>query len=485
MTKRYQIILFWALMAAGLVMHILFWIHKTGMHYPDEIFQYIEPAFVRIRGFGWLPWEFNRGVRNWSLIAFYGGWMKIFITLGFEGAWLHKLIGLHNTILALAIVPAAWRLGRLYGGERAGWMAAALSALFPPIVYFTPHPLSEVPSMVLGVWGLTLWLEGRGKDNEARLAFLAGMLLGFSVVVRFFAGMLLIVPFFDYLVRAFWRRKGILYFILGGLVPLAVLGLSDWITWGKPFHSAIEYFRYNILEWGNVDHGVSPWWQYFAWTMDRLNWGLILFVPFFILGLWRTRLLFATAALALLTLSLIAHKEERFMMGLLPLFIVTFAAGADLVLKRLKARELVRAGAAAALCAGLIAAGGLGASRLEWHWLGGYFEAQDYVGRQPDVTGCMFKGRLHLSGGSVYINRNIPMDSYQIGLSRNPLFNYFIFPDDSSEARVARTRAWDELAVFDGLAVFRKPQSARPEPKFPAIKTPVLVPKHPPPKPSP
>ncbi len=484
MTKRYQIVLFWAIVAAGLVLHILFWMHKKGMHYPDEIFQYIEPAFVRLKGFGWLPWEFNRGVRNWTLIAFYGGWMKVFMTFGIEGAWLHKLIGLHNTILALAIVPAAWRLGRLYGGETAAWMAAALSALFPPIVYFTPHPLSEVPSMVLSVWGITLWLEGRKRDDEARHAFLAGMLLGFAVVVRFFAGMLLIVPLFDYLVRAVWKRKGLVTFILGGLVPLAVLGLSDWITWGMPFHSAIEYFRYNILEWGNVDHGVSPWWQYIDWILVRMNWGLILFLPLLILGLWRTRLLFATTALALLTLSLISHKEERFMFGLLPLFIVSFTAGVDVVLSRIKVRAAVRIAAAAALCAGLLAAGGLGTSKLEWHWLAGYFEAQDFVGRQADVSGCMFKGRLHLSGGSVYINRNIPMDSYQIGLSRNPLFNYYIFPDDSSEARVARTRKWDELAVFDGLAVFRKQESTRPAPKPSLIKSPITTPKLAP-KPSP
>jgi phosphatidylinositol glycan class B len=463
MTKRWQVVLLWSILAAGLVMHVIFWMNKKGMHYPDEIFQYIEPAFVKLRGFGWLPWEFDRGVRNWTLIALYGGLMKIFMAFGAEGHWLHRLISLHNTILALAIVPACWRLGKLYGGELAGWTAAALGAFYPPIVYFTPHPLSEVPAMVLSTWGLTLWLEGRGREkaDELKYAFLAAALLGMSVVMRFFSAMLLIVPCLDYAVRIFRRPRTGLAFFLGALVPIAVLGLSDWVTWGAPFHSAIEYFRYNILEWGNADHGVSPWDQYFLWSWQRVNWGLIVLVPFFILGLWRTRLLVLTSAFCLAVLSLIAHKEERFMVGLLPLFLVTFAAGLAVAGGWLKDRLRYTVPAAVLSSAVLVATGGYGVSKLEWHWLGGYFDAQAWVGQQKDVTGCMFTGRIHLSGGATTINKNVPMDSYQSQLGRNPLFNYFIFPKDSADARLAATRHWIERARIDEMIVYQKPPPPR------------------------
>lgn len=465
MKNRREIIFFWSIIAAGLIVHVIFWFYKRGMHYPDEIFQYIEPAFVRLKGFGWLPWEFNRGVRNWTLIGFYGGWMKIFMAFGAEGAWLHRLISLHNTILALAVVPAALRLGRLYGGEVGGWTAAALCALFPSIIFFTPHPLGEVPSMVLSTWGLALWLEGRGSDREHKFAFLAGVLLGMSVVIRFFAGVLVIIPLLDYFVRIFRKKKGFVFYALGGLVALAVLGLTDWLTWGVPFHSAIEYFRYNILEWGNVHHGTSPWWQYFGWMLERINWGLILFIPFFIIGAWRTRLLVATCALGLLTLSLIAHKEERFILGLLPLFLITFSAGIAQASAWMKDRRWFCVPAALIAGAVITATSAVGVAKLEWHWLSGYFDAQAYVGKQDDVSGCMFKGRLHLSGGSTYINKNIPMDSYQPGLSRNPLFNYFIFPEDSPDAALARKRKWMEKATFDDLIVFQKPRPTKHAPK--------------------
>jgi phosphatidylinositol glycan class B len=459
MSRRWQIALFWTVAVAGVALHCVFWLRKTGMHYPDEIFQYIEPAFVRLKGFGWLPWEFNRGVRNWSLIAYYGGWMKLFMAFGADGAWLHRLIGLHNTLLALAVFPAALRLGRLYGGETGGWTAAVLTAVLPPVVFFTPHPLSEVPSMVLSTWGIVFWLEGRGREDERRHAFLAGMLIGLSVVVRFFSAVFVLVPFFDYAARLLRRKGGMLYYMLGGLVAVALLGVSDWLTWGRPFHSALEYFRYNILEWGNADHGVSPWWQYLLWLLQRINWGLAVFIPVLLIGAWRTKLLFVTSLLALASLSFIAHKEERFILGIWPLLLITFSAGVAQVGRwsRYRGRVWIDAAAASFLSAVLLVSTSLGTAKLEWHWLGSLFKAQEFVGKHNDVSGCMFEGRLHLSGGSSYINKNVPMDSYQVRLSRNPLFNYFIFLDDSVEARFARTKKWVELARIDDVVVFRRP----------------------------
>ncbi|MBW2261405.1 MAG: hypothetical protein JRG91_05465 [Deltaproteobacteria bacterium] len=457
MSRRNHIILFWSIIAVGLVVHVACWLTKTGMHYPDEIFQYVEPAYIRLEGYGWLPWEFSRGVRNWTLIAFYGGWMKIFLLLGAEGAWLHRLIGLHNTVLALAIVPAALRMGRLYGGEIAGWTAAAVCAVLPPVLFYSPHPLSEVPAMVLTTWGLTLWLEGRGDPaREGRLAFIAALLLGLSVVIRFFSAAFLIVPTIDYAFRLFQRNRAFLYYAAGGLVSIAVLAFSDWVTWGTPLHSAIEYFRYNLLEWGNAHHGVSPWWQYLDWMVERIGWGLVLFLPLILLGLWRTRLVSAIWIIAIVGLSAIAHKEERFMLSCWPLMVVTFSAGIARLGEVLTTAGRRRALVAAVAGAALVASTAWGVSKLDWHWYGPLFEAQQYVGRQPDATGCMFSGRIHLSGGSAWINRNVPMDSYQADLGRNPLFNYFIVKDGTHEATRARLRRWVEQARFEDYVVYRR-----------------------------
>ncbi len=455
-----DIVLFWSIMVVGLAVHVLFWALKQGMHHPDEIFQYIEPAFVRLEGMGWLPWEFDRGVRNWTLIAYYGGWMKLFMLLGAQGEWLHKLICLHNAVLALAVVPAVRRLGERYGGESGGWMAAMLAAVFPPIAFFSPHSLSEVPSMVLSTWGIVLWLEGRGTEREMRCAFLAGALCGFSVVARFFSAVLLLVPLFDYLFRAFRKNRAIWMFVLGGLLPLGVLAISDWITWGAPLHSAIEYFRYNILEWKNAVHGTSPWWQYLGWLFERLNFGLILFIPLLLIGILRARLLFLTICIPLVVLSLIAHKEERFMLCLWPLVLVIFAAGTSQLCEWVKSwhpESRLTSVIAVVSFAAIVTATSFGVEKLEWRWLGGILAAQSYVGRQPDATGCMFRSRQHLTGGYVYLDRNIPMISYRSNLSHNPLFNYFIFTARSREALRARRLRWEEMARFDDIVVFRRP----------------------------
>jgi len=464
MNNKKNIIFFWLVAISGLLLHVVFWVFKTGMHYPDEIFQYIEPAFIRIKGFGWLPWEFDRGVRNWTLIAFYGGWMKLFSFLGADGEWLHRLIGLHNTILALAIFPACLRLGRLYGGEVGAWTAGIISALLPPIVFFTPHPLSEVPSMVLTTWGIVFWLEGRRFSNETKPAFKAGVLLGLGVVVRFFSAVLLIVPFIDYLIRIRQTKKGFIWFVTGGMVAIAVLGISDWLTWGKPFHSAIEYFRYNILEWGNAEHGVSPWWQYITWLWERLDrWGFVFFFAFIFLGMWKTKLIFATFLFGFISLSLISHKEERFILGLWPLMIIPFATSVSLITKFLSEKffkslrpNFTKTVVSVLFNSILFVSSAIGTSKLEWHWLGNLFEAQKFVGKQSDLSGCMFSGRVHLSGGASYLNRNVPLDSYQASLNHNPLFNYYILQENSSEANLARAKKWKEIARFSNLIVFKR-----------------------------
>jgi hypothetical protein len=459
--EKTEIIGIWAVILVGLAVHIGFWLAKSGMHYPDEIFQYLEPAFVRLKGCGWLPWEFDRGVRNWVLIAFYGGWMKVLMALGIEGMWLHRLIGLHNTLLSLCLVPAGFRLGYYFSGKVGAWTCALLFSIFPPIVFFTPHPLSEVPSMVLVIWGLVHWIEGKKEESKNKKAFFSGLFLGFGALIKFSSGIFLIVPFFDYLVRSF-KSKRVFFFILGGFIPFIVLGVSDWVTWGGAFHSAIEYFRYNILEWRNIDHGVSPWWQYFQWIFERLSWSLVIFIPLFIWGIRQTWPLVLVSVVGMLCLSLIAHKEERFMLIFWPLFITTFAAGLRNLLSIFNQRPLV-SGFVSFISIGLVVIyGSIGVAKLDWHWLSGYFKAQDYVGRQPDASGCMFYERIHLSGGYIYLNRNIPMFSYDYRLSQNPLFNYFLFPEGSPYEQMARQQGWSKEAYFDGIYVFRRPETTQP-----------------------
>lgn len=464
MRNHYKIALLWVIFMIGFAVHLLFWIVKTGMHYPDEIFQYIEPAFVKLRGFGWLPWEFNRGVRNWTLIGFYGGWMKVFMFFGAEGYLLHKLISLHNALISLILIPAGYRLGKCFGDELSAWLCAVLFGVFPPVVYFTPHPLSEVPSTILVVWGIVFWIESMESPGKApqrwKEPFLCGCLLGMAVVARFFSAVFLIVPALYYFIGLFRRKKSFLFFLLGGLLPLLVLGVSDWLTWGTAFHSAIEYFRYNIIEWGNVQHGISPWWQYFKWVGQRLNWALVVFAPLFVAGLWRTRLLVFAYGTAMLVLCLIAHKEERFFLPLWPLVIVTFTSGFAVLNGFLKSdrRWVLASKISAAVLIFLVVNffSYKGVKKLPFHWLENYFAAQSFVGSIPDSSGCMFHGRLHLSGGSVYLNKNIPMDTFQLRLSRNPLFNYFIFPQKSYETRMAHRKGWKEVKRFGDLIVFKK-----------------------------
>ena len=96
----------------GLALRLYYAAVKAGMHYPDELYQYLEPAYWHIHGFGDLVWEYERGVRNWILPSYYGGLIEIGEAIGLHTWRLHRFLAYHNAILSVLVVPAGFRLGR-------------------------------------------------------------------------------------------------------------------------------------------------------------------------------------------------------------------------------------------------------------------------------------------------------------------------------------------------------------------------------------
>jgi len=391
----------WALIAAGAAARLLAWMLRPALH-PDEVFQYLEPAWQRLHGYGWPPWEWAAGVRSWILPGYHGAWMVILGWLGIEGgAAAHAFFQLHWAAASLLLIPAAWRAGeKLSGSEEGGFRAAALCALLPTLVWFAPHTLTEVPSAILMTWGYA-----------AAGASAIGILFSSAVCLRIPNAPLALPVLFS------WRA------IPWALLPLAAFGMIDWITWGRPFHSAIGFLDYNFVQGRAVEHGRSPPFEYFAWIWSRLGpAGAVLFfapIALRIRFVWRCAL---PAALLVVLLSTQGHKEERFLLAAWPLFAIAWGAAVA---------PLRRAAVAAALVA-------ICASNAHGIWRGpvhdysgraGLFAAQSWVGEQPDATGLLVEGRFHLSGGFFLLRRNLPLETWAPALARNPIFNYAALPD--------------------------------------------------------
>jgi hypothetical protein len=119
----------------------------------------------------------------------------------------------------------------------------------------------------------------------------------------------------------------------GGAIIASLLGALDWHSWGRPFHSLRSYLEFNVLSDGAAERfGAEPWWYYGPWLLATAvvwAWPALAIASY----LWRKRegraiapsgLFLWCAAVYVVAISLVAHKELRFLYPAL----VLLAAGA-------------------------------------------------------------------------------------------------------------------------------------------------------------
>lgn len=440
-----------ALLGLGLMARVAAFALRPSLH-PDEIFQYLEPAWLRLHGYGWPAWEWAAGLRSWVLPGYHGAWMALLERLGVrEGSRAAAFLQLHWAVLSLAVVPAAFRAAAALAGERAGLVAAALCALLPELLWFAPHTLTELPAALLATWGLAFHFEGRratGRD-ELRSALRTGVLLSFAVCLRLPDAPLSLVPVLDLLLRRRFTALGAL--AAAALGPIAFFGAVDWLTWGKPFHSALAFLEYNLVEGRAGEHGISPAFEYLALFWDRTSGAIALAL---LVALWAVRASWPALLPALLLIAALStqpHKEERFALAAWPLLAIALAAAA-----RPRRWALPAALVAGALLLAGNAAGLLRMPAQDYSGRAGLYDAEAWVGRQPDATGLLVEGRFHLSGGFVFLSRDLPLETFDPALVADPIFSHAAVRDGGAEelrcARLGWQRAWSAR----GFSVFRR-----------------------------
>jgi len=85
----------------------------------------------------------------------------------------------------------------------------------------------------------------------------------------------------------------------GGLIPVAVFGATDWITYGAPFQSYIEYVRIHLTQGVTSSFGVSPpeWYFQSLWV----HWKYALPVVAMLVALrTRTSMIWIATAMAII-----------------------------------------------------------------------------------------------------------------------------------------------------------------------------------------
>jgi hypothetical protein len=297
----------------------LFLAHRFfGFLTGDEV-EVLGEAFRRALRFPYTPWE----VRN------------LFVpdVVVAPVVWLVKHLGVTDTgrVIELAALPfialtavttlLVRRLALQWsdGDERAATIAMLLFALhwIPLCFGSTVYPRTLAMACIAAA---ALIAERR--------PILAGALVGVAFTDRFseivfLLPVLLLIPR-----RQAWRA-------LAGaaLVILITSGVYDWLTYGVPFSSAWKFAHLTVVErdFASRVKYQSPFW----YATNILRWCAPTLLP--LAWLARARVRWAFLAVPLVALSIVNHKELRYVQTLVPFLAVAAGIGASLLWRERRA----------------------------------------------------------------------------------------------------------------------------------------------------
>ena len=495
MSRRKVSVVLWAIVAVGAALRILALRYEPA-HHPDEFFQYLEPAWGRLTG-AWIEtWEWRSGLRSWVLPGYHGAWMALLMRLGVhQGSTLGLILRAHWALLSMSLVWAGWRGGILLGrrlgpgrdpwalpgegvgndaaplGWQSGLLGALLCAVFPLQVRFSIHTLSELASILCMVCALVLTadLVDTPKDAGRGKAAWMGVLLGLGVCLRIqHAVVPLVVALWLIVAGRFWFAATA---FATSLLPVLLFGIVDRLTWGGFFASYVAYVKFNLVEGGASAFGTEPWKWYWEQFLHRTPIGLPILGVLCVVGIRATWPFLLSAVGLGVLLSTQPHKEERFVMLCWPLLLIAAAATAGAwlrprlpslvwidgapLLPRRRGKWILRIAILAAL--GIVLADGALHSRgndftgLDQE----RFDAQVWVGRQPDVTGLLYDLPLY-TGGYMWFSQSFPQLTVSSRRLDNPLFNYVLVERNSGFMRAAEGAGFAEVFSEGNFVVLRR-----------------------------
>jgi hypothetical protein len=382
-----------------------------SLHHPDENFQLFEQAHRIAFGYGVLPWEFRDGIRSpvlpCALAALF--WLSERVVGGPEGYLLVARAAL--AAISLIAVAAVYRMGQRTSRTHAV-LAGLVAATWFELIYFAGRPLTVAVATTFLVVALALASVPQKQLGFRRLAAI-GSCLGLALMLRLHLapGLLVVAVWLGGLdLRGRWAPMA-----LGGLAPLVVFGVADWLYWGAPFSSYAAALRIDLIDGKASSFGVEPPNYFFEQMADIWAGALPAMAALVILRARASALWIVVALVIIASHMLIPHKEYRFVFpAFAALALVAAMGSADLIervrqLPGLPGRTVVAVGAAlwVATSAALAFAPGF---KDEWFESGDAIAASFKLAHQDDLCGVLFYNHdWAATGGYAHLHRDVPM----------------------------------------------------------------------------
>jgi hypothetical protein len=345
---RRSILWLGALLTSSLALRLWLWWRAEGFEQGDPI-EYVNIAYKIAFGIG-IPWW---DLRPLLLSLIYVPVLQVGqFWPDPTGEAQVKLLRLVAVAFATGMIVLVFLLGRRLAGAAAGLFAAFLVSVNPVLNELGVSTYAEVPStffVLLCIWLLAASGPPVGAPGW-RLSVLAGVVLGVACMIRYQA-----IAFVPAVVGWALARTlasigtqsvrqvrspsaagcSLIALCLGLSIATVAQGVIELVAYGRPFHSLIASFDYNVMSGLAPDEfGSEP----FAWYLVQIpQWFGIPAAALALVGLWRVirgpcrvewTLVVASAGAMLLFLSALPHKELRFMVQIIPLVALLAGVGA-------------------------------------------------------------------------------------------------------------------------------------------------------------
>lgn len=327
--QSYKVILF-----AAILVRLIATIFSQGYGMHDDHFLIIEASASWVDGYDynyWLPWtEGNKGIPEGHSFTYVGLNYIYFALMKFLGVVDPKILMLVNRLLhALASLIVVWfgmkiteKLSNKENAIKVGWLLALLWIL-PFVSVRNLVEVAALPFLVYGVWLLI-------KKKNLSTFFVSGLIIGMAVSFRYQIGVFAIG------IAAYYFFKGqfklCFSFSAGILITFGITqGIVDYFIWGYPFAELMGYVTYNM----NEGTKYLPNTNYFMYILVLIG---CLFVPLGLLigfGFFKSykkyAVLFVPTFVFLLFHTLYPNRQERFILSILPFFIMLGIMGYQMV----------------------------------------------------------------------------------------------------------------------------------------------------------
>lgn len=340
------------LLLGALALRLILWDRAVGFEQGDPL-EYVNIAYKLAFGIGIEWWDLRPLLLSllYVPVLYVAQWWP-----DPTGEAMVRALRLVSVAFGVGTVWLTYRLGRQLAGDMVGVGAGLLVAVNPVVNRMSVSTYAELPStffVLLCLWLLVLAIN-RAPARARWLALGAGLALGAACMIRYQA--IFYLPPIGLWVglMALARTTGSLSERLRAVIPsttpagallhgwaggllLAILaqGIIEQVAYGRPFHSLLASYSYNVTSGlAPVEFGEEP----FDWFVREIPaWlgivaGGLAFVG--LAALWRGpqaagwRLVVLAGLTMFLALSILPHKETRFMSQVVPLLALLAAQGA-------------------------------------------------------------------------------------------------------------------------------------------------------------